>query len=107
MARTTPAQKPRGWARMTRISVPDPAPKRVFTGVRPPPADPARHWPDKGILWRCNIVIFAVPDRGCNPYNGRVTATPGAGAGEPTKCCQKPTEIPVVKPPVSRLQAGL
>jgi hypothetical protein len=53
-----------------------------------------------------NIVIFAVPDRGCNPYRIRDNRYPRHGRGKTHEMLLKTNRKPVEKAKVSRLKAG-
>jgi hypothetical protein len=55
---------------------------------------------------RCNIAIFAVPDRGCNPYRIRDNRYPRHWPGKTHEMLPKTNRKPVAKAKVSGLKAG-
>jgi hypothetical protein len=60
------------------MSIPNPAPIDLTApGQDRPAQDPA-----DSTIWRCNIAIFRIPDRGCNPFLGMGTCYPSQGPRE-------------------------
>jgi hypothetical protein len=55
---------------------------------------------------RCNMAIFAVPDRGCNPYRIRDNRYPSQDGGKTHEMLPKTNRKAVAKAKVSRLKAG-